>query len=388
MKKLEAELWNLKVIGTDVVKYNQRFQELALLCVRIFPEESDKIERIVHGEKGFPICFWNMLLQKWLKTSREERLEERTNSSRTFLKYSSKNCRVFSDRQVEFQIDFAMKEHSEKRLYKTQFLTLGSSGLVVKKKDGSLRFECHSPRVECLLENRSKVRLSPIEGSRRRHSEYYLQNSLWPLRISSYLRWLTSHLQYSWNLIESLFEWGRLNKKKLFNWLKQKVLSAHSLLYEGKRRFHDTVWTASKKVLGDMLMRSEKETDLWNHKLASLSIKEGESRGMDIPVQSFAYREPEIRIKISGGHFWKRFGPWKGVVRFGKRGKFNPRYVRPFEVLEKFGEPFRWMGLLLDEHASFVGGNIRNSWAVMLTVLEAKPENPISHGSMELKSGL
>ncbi|GJW66480.1 hypothetical protein Tco_0120904 [Tanacetum coccineum] len=23
---------------------------------------------------------------------------------------------------------------------------------------------------------------------------------------------------------------------------------------------------------------------------------------------------------------------------FGKRGKFNPRYVRPFEVLEKFGE--------------------------------------------------
>ncbi|GJS36402.1 reverse transcriptase domain-containing protein [Tanacetum coccineum] len=49
MKKLEAELWNLKVIGTDVVKYNQRFQELALLCVRMFPEESEKIERYVGG---------------------------------------------------------------------------------------------------------------------------------------------------------------------------------------------------------------------------------------------------------------------------------------------------------------------------------------------------
>ncbi|GJS22258.1 putative reverse transcriptase domain-containing protein [Tanacetum coccineum] len=35
--------------GTDVVKYNQRFQELALLCVRMFPEESDKIERYVGG---------------------------------------------------------------------------------------------------------------------------------------------------------------------------------------------------------------------------------------------------------------------------------------------------------------------------------------------------
>ncbi|GJX37782.1 reverse transcriptase domain-containing protein [Tanacetum coccineum] len=42
MKKLEAELWNLKVKGTDVTGYNQRFQELALLCVRMFPEESDK----------------------------------------------------------------------------------------------------------------------------------------------------------------------------------------------------------------------------------------------------------------------------------------------------------------------------------------------------------
>ncbi|GJY92926.1 putative reverse transcriptase domain-containing protein [Tanacetum coccineum] len=49
IKKLEAELWNLKVKGTDVIGYNQRFQELALLCVRMFSEESNKIERYVGG---------------------------------------------------------------------------------------------------------------------------------------------------------------------------------------------------------------------------------------------------------------------------------------------------------------------------------------------------
>nr|GEX00444.1 putative reverse transcriptase domain-containing protein [Tanacetum cinerariifolium] len=32
-----------------------------------------------------------------------------------------------------------------------------------------------------------------------------------------------------------------------------------------------------------------------------------------------------------------KFSPWKGVVRFGKRGKLNPRYVGPFKVLEKVG---------------------------------------------------
>ncbi|GKB54098.1 putative reverse transcriptase domain-containing protein [Tanacetum coccineum] len=27
--------------------------------------------------------------------------------------------------------------------------------------------------------------------------------------------------------------------------------------------------------------------------------------------------------------------PWKGVIRFGKRGKLNPRYIRPFKILAK-----------------------------------------------------
>ncbi|GKB81986.1 hypothetical protein Tco_0948881, partial [Tanacetum coccineum] len=44
MKKLETELWNLKVIGTDVVKYNQRFQELATSVCEDVLEESDKLK--------------------------------------------------------------------------------------------------------------------------------------------------------------------------------------------------------------------------------------------------------------------------------------------------------------------------------------------------------
>ncbi|GKA11413.1 putative reverse transcriptase domain-containing protein [Tanacetum coccineum] len=36
-----------------------------------------------------------------------------------------------------------------------------------------------------------------------------------------------------------------------------------------------------------------------------------------------------------GDKVMPKVSPWKGVVRFGKRGKLNPRYVGPFKVLEK-----------------------------------------------------
>ncbi|GJS71515.1 hypothetical protein Tco_0704356 [Tanacetum coccineum] len=48
-QKLEMEIWDLKVKGTDLTSYTQRFQELALLCGRMFLEESDKIEKYVDG---------------------------------------------------------------------------------------------------------------------------------------------------------------------------------------------------------------------------------------------------------------------------------------------------------------------------------------------------
>ncbi|GJX20975.1 putative reverse transcriptase domain-containing protein [Tanacetum coccineum] len=49
IKKIKTEMWNLKVKGTDVVAYNRRFQQLALMCARMFPEEVDKIEKYIGG---------------------------------------------------------------------------------------------------------------------------------------------------------------------------------------------------------------------------------------------------------------------------------------------------------------------------------------------------
>ncbi|KAI3687070.1 hypothetical protein L1987_80761 [Smallanthus sonchifolius] len=32
-----------------------------------------------------------------------------------------------------------------------------------------------------------------------------------------------------------------------------------------------------------------------------------------------------------------KVSPWKGSIRFGKRGKLNPRYVGPFKIVKRIG---------------------------------------------------
>ncbi|GKD48778.1 putative reverse transcriptase domain-containing protein [Tanacetum coccineum] len=39
----------------------------------------------------------------------------------------------------------------------------------------------------------------------------------------------------------------------------------------------------------------------------------------------------------AGDKVMLKVSPWKGVIRFGKRGKLNPRYIGPFKILAKVG---------------------------------------------------
>ncbi|GJU69305.1 putative reverse transcriptase domain-containing protein [Tanacetum coccineum] len=38
-----------------------------------------------------------------------------------------------------------------------------------------------------------------------------------------------------------------------------------------------------------------------------------------------------------GDYVFLKVSPWKGVVRFGKKGKLAPRFVRPFEITDRIG---------------------------------------------------
>ncbi|KAJ0914366.1 putative nucleotidyltransferase, Ribonuclease H [Helianthus annuus] len=59
-----------------------------------------------------------------------------------------------------------------------------------------------------------------------------------------------------------------------------------------------------------------------------------------------------------------KVSPWKGVARFGKRGKLNPRYIGPFKVLERIGTVAYKLDLpaeLNNVHDTFHVSNMKRS---------------------------
>ena len=38
-----------------------------------------------------------------------------------------------------------------------------------------------------------------------------------------------------------------------------------------------------------------------------------------------------------GDKVFLKVSPWRKVLRFGKKGKLNPRFIGPYEVLERIG---------------------------------------------------
>ncbi|KAM1286042.1 hypothetical protein ACFX2J_000134 [Malus domestica] len=54
--------------------------------------------------------------------------------------------------------------------------------------------------------------------------------------------------------------------------------------------------------------------------------------------KSLADRHTTDRMYNVGDYVFLKLSPWRGVVRFGKKGKLSPRYIGPYEITERIGE--------------------------------------------------
>ncbi|GKF07019.1 hypothetical protein Tco_0041243 [Tanacetum coccineum] len=65
-------------------------------------------------------------------------------------------------------------------------------------------------------------------------------------------------------------------------------------------------------------------------------VKENPKAVRDRQKSYVDYRRKLLEFEV-GDRVLLRVSPWKGVVRFGKKGKLATRYVGPFEILERIG---------------------------------------------------
>ncbi|GKB77407.1 putative reverse transcriptase domain-containing protein [Tanacetum coccineum] len=90
IKKLEIELWNLKVKGNDVPTYTKRFQELTLICTKFVANETEKIDKYI---SGLPDNIYGSV-----KSSRPKTLDETIELANNFM--DQKLC-TYSERQTD-----------------------------------------------------------------------------------------------------------------------------------------------------------------------------------------------------------------------------------------------------------------------------------------------
>nr|GEY54472.1 putative reverse transcriptase domain-containing protein [Tanacetum cinerariifolium] len=96
----------------------------------------------------------------------------------------------------------------------------------------------------------------------------------------------------------------------------------------GRKCRSPVCWTevGAAQILGPKLIQETTEKIVQIKKRMQATIDRQKS------YADLKHKPMEFQV---GDKVMLKVSPWKGVVRFGKRGKLNPRYVGPFKVLEE-----------------------------------------------------
>ncbi|GKE82087.1 hypothetical protein Tco_1552087 [Tanacetum coccineum] len=94
-------------------------------------------------------------------------------------------------------------------------------------------------------------------------------------------------------------------------------------------------------------------------------VKERPKAARDRQKSYVDYGRKPLEFEV-GDRIMLKVSPWKGVIRFGKKGKLAPRYVGPFKILERIS-PVAYLLRLPEElsgvHDTFHVSNLKKCLA-------------------------
>ncbi|GJR33021.1 putative reverse transcriptase domain-containing protein [Tanacetum coccineum] len=146
-----------------------------------------------------------------------------------------------------------------------------------------------------------------------------------------------------------------------------------SIIYDRDSYFTSRFWQSMQEALGTRLDistayhpqtdgQSEHTIQTLEDMLRACVLDFGGSWDVYLPLVEFSYNNSyhsSVRCAPFKALYGRKFCspsenvllkvlPWKGVVRFGKKGKLAPRFVGPFEITERIG-PLAYSLRLLEE---------------------------------------
>ena len=107
-------------------------------------------------------------------------------------------------------------------------------------------------------------------------------------------------------------------------------MAPYEALY-GRKCRTPLCWTelSEKKVIGpDLIQETEEKVKMIRERLKIANDRQKSYADM---------KRKDIRYEI-GEKVFLKVSPWKKVMRFGKKGKLSPRFIGPYEVIEKVAQ--------------------------------------------------
>nr|GFA82645.1 hypothetical protein [Tanacetum cinerariifolium] len=94
---------------------------------------------------------------------------------------------------------------------------------------------------------------------------------------------------------------------------------------------YDTIWVE----VGDAQLSGPEIIHETTEKIVQIKSRIQAARDRQKSYANLKRKPMDFQV---GDKVMLKVSPWKGVVRFGKREKLNPRYIGPFQVLSKVGD--------------------------------------------------